>query len=298
MTTLWIIESTYLKPADEIAQVTPAHREWLDQHYRSGVFLTSGRKVDNTGGVFQITSTGSLSVAGGITGGIIESATGASLSGSFLIDVTVNGDFSLTRNANGTYTGAALNRTYLTVLPDQLSATAARFPVGGGGFVDTFFGLYNEFGHVMQESEYRMTLNPVAANPTVYAVSPISNVYVGQIVRNGTVLQAPLVNVPGGWYSRLVLTNTGSLDRDYEITVQGEDGNTIGTANLTGTVPAGKTLVIDDLKEVLTSFSGAPRATIIVTVAGPNNQIQGLYQIVNPDKGSISNHVLVRPGTN
>ena len=212
--------------------------------------------------------------------------------------ITVNGDFSLTRNANGTYTGAALNRTYLTVLPDQLSATAARFPVGGGGFVDTFFGLYNEFGHVMQESEYHLTLNPVAANPTVYAVTPISNVYAGQIVRNGTVLQAPLVNVPGGWYSRLVLTNTGSLDRDYEITVQGEDGNTIGTANLTGTVPAGKTLVIDDLKEVLTSFSGAPRATIIVTVAGPNNQIQGLYQIVNPDKGSISNHVLVRPGSN
>ncbi|MBX8466356.1 YciI family protein [Deinococcus sp. RIT780] len=49
--TLWIIESTYVKPTDEIARVTPAHREWLDQHYRSGVFLTSGRKVDNTGGV-------------------------------------------------------------------------------------------------------------------------------------------------------------------------------------------------------------------------------------------------------
>ncbi|WP_135228020.1 YciI family protein [Deinococcus fonticola] len=51
MTTLWIIESTYLKPADEIAKITPQHREWLDQHYRSGLFLTSGRKVDNTGGI-------------------------------------------------------------------------------------------------------------------------------------------------------------------------------------------------------------------------------------------------------
>ena len=51
MTTLWIIESQYLKPTDEIAEVTPQHREWLDQHYKSGVFLTSGRKVDNTGGV-------------------------------------------------------------------------------------------------------------------------------------------------------------------------------------------------------------------------------------------------------
>lgn len=49
--TLWIIESTYLKSGDELAAVTPRHREWLDQHYVSGVFLTSGRKVDGTGGV-------------------------------------------------------------------------------------------------------------------------------------------------------------------------------------------------------------------------------------------------------
>ena len=45
-------------------------------------------------------------------------------------------------------------------------------------------------------------------------------------------------------------------------------------------------------------FTGLPRATIKLTVAAPNAQIQGLYQIVNPDSGSISNHVLVRPGTN
>ena len=32
--------------------------------------------------------------------------------------------------------------------------------------------------------------------------------------------------------------------------------------------------------------------------AAPNNQIQGLYQIVNPVAGSLSNHVMVRPGTN
>ena len=49
--TLWIIESTYLKTGDELSAVTPRHRAWLDQHYVSGVFLTSGRKVDGTGGV-------------------------------------------------------------------------------------------------------------------------------------------------------------------------------------------------------------------------------------------------------
>lgn len=49
--TLWFIESTYLKSGDELAAVTPLHRAWLDQHYVSGVFITSGRKVDGTGGV-------------------------------------------------------------------------------------------------------------------------------------------------------------------------------------------------------------------------------------------------------
>lgn len=49
--TLWFIESTYLKSGDELAAITPLHRAWLDQHYTSGVFITSGRKVDGTGGV-------------------------------------------------------------------------------------------------------------------------------------------------------------------------------------------------------------------------------------------------------
>ena len=64
-------------------------------------------------------------------------------------------------------------------------------------------------------------------------------------------------------------------------------------------MPANGTIVVD-LKDVMTSFTTdmAPRGTLNVTVAGPNSQIQGLYQIVNPTSGSISNHVMVRPGTN
>jgi hypothetical protein len=117
------------------------------------------------------------------------------------------------------------------------------------------------------------------------------------ITRNGTELQAPLAQVPANYLSRMVLTNTGSQDRPYEIAVFGETGNVISTANLTGTVPAGGTKVVD-LTSVLTGFTAAPRATLNVTIAGPNGQIQGLYQIVNPDSGTISNHVMVRPGLN
>ncbi|EYB68549.1 hypothetical protein DEIPH_ctg021orf0066 [Deinococcus phoenicis] len=49
--TLWVITSRYLKPTEELAEVTPRHRAWLDQHYRSGLFLVSGRMLSGQGGV-------------------------------------------------------------------------------------------------------------------------------------------------------------------------------------------------------------------------------------------------------
>jgi len=217
--------------------------------------------------------------------------------------ITAAGDFTPTRNANGTYTGAALGRAWLNGNANLLTATSARFPVGNAAFGGLYLYLWNQLGHVMSESAYTLTLNPVAAS-AAYAPTAITNVLAGEIVRNGTELQAPLAQVPGGWLSRLVLTNTGGTDRGYEVTVQTEVGTSFaGPAaadnKLTGVIPAGKTVVIDNIsKNLLGAVTGNPRATLIVTVAGPNNQIQGLYQIVNPDKGSISNHVLVRPGTN
>jgi len=49
--TLFIVTSSYLRSKADIAAVTPRHREWLDQHYRSGLFLVSGRMVSGAGGV-------------------------------------------------------------------------------------------------------------------------------------------------------------------------------------------------------------------------------------------------------
>ena len=180
---------------------------------------------------------------------------------------------------------------------DAINATTATFDIGN---VENDGDLWFEpdFTSQIQESEFTATLNVVAnAGFTIADRGPIN---VGEIVRNGTQLQAPLAQVPGGWISRVVLTNTGSLPRDYEISVFGETGTTIATdaAEMVGQVPANGTKVIE-VPDFLTGFTGGlPRATVNVTVAGPNNQIQGLYQIVNPDSGSISNHVMVRPGTN
>lgn len=120
----------------------------------------------------------------------------------------------------------------------------------------------------------------------------------GQIVQDGVRLQAPLTQVPSGWISRMVITNTGNKDRTFFLTVYGEDGNTITQGNLTGyTVKAKSTKVIDDLNTVLQGFTGAPRAAIVATVAGPEKEIKGLYQIVNTTSMSLSNYVMVNQDT-
>ena len=213
--------------------------------------------------------------------------------------VVVAGDYALAANAAAPVYNPADARVQLNAAnPTALTAASATFAVGNTGFAAADFDLTRRAGNLIPAADYTASLKVVAAAAANYRVADITGVKFGSIVRNGTELQAPLVQVPGGWISRLVLTNTGSVDRPYTIAVQGETGNTISTGNLTGTVPAGKTVVVEDLKTVLTGFTGSPRATLNVTVAGPSKQIQGLYQIVNPDKGSISNHVLVRPGTN
>lgn len=207
----------------------------------------------------------------------------------------VAGDFSLVANAAAPlYTGAALTRAQLNgANANALTASLATYNVGNTGFVGASFDL-TENTDSIAEAEYTATLKAVAANPANYAVKDVTAKF-GAIVRNGTELQAPLAQIPDGWLSRLVLTNTSSVARPYSIKVLTEDGVTVTTGTLTGTIPANGTKVIDDLKTV---FTGNKRATLVVTVAGPNNAIQGLYQIVNPASGSVSNHVLVRPGTN
>ena len=179
---------------------------------------------------------------------------------------------------------------------DDFDDTEANFVIGSNATLDHFL-CFEAGGDPIPLSDYTVTLAPVSAAPAVYAVTNRGPLALGEITRNGAELQAPLAQVPDGYLSRMVLTNTGSQARGYVIEVLSETGNVISTDNLTGTVPASGTVVVD-LSTVLTGFTAAPRATLNVTVSGPNAQIQGLYQIVNQGTGSVSNHVMVRPGLN
>jgi len=213
--------------------------------------------------------------------------------------VIVSGDYTIAGNATApVYAGAALGRVRLNgANAAALTASEATFNVGNTPFAGASMALTRQSGPI-PAGVYTAALAAVSANPALYAVSNLADVTLGSISRNAAQLQAPLVDVPEGWISRLVLTNAGSVDRPYVIAVYGEAGNTISTANRTGTIRANSTMVIEDLKSVLTGFTRKPRATLEVTVAGPNSQIQGAYQVVDPQSGTISNHVLVRPGTN
>lgn len=156
--------------------------------------------------------------------------------------------------------------------------------------------------------DYTATLIP-STNPG-YSASNSAALPIGSIIRNGTQLQAPLVQTPNGYISRIALTNTGTTARTFTWTFRAASGGSASEANTnytgptsgTGSVPAnGSTVIslVDALGTAATNFNGTPpRGTFTVNVAAPNNQIQGLYQIVNPTAGSISNHVMVRPGTN
>ncbi|MBW8311411.1 MAG: hypothetical protein K0M64_05190 [Rhizobium sp.] len=203
------------------------------------------------------------------------------------------GDFGA---ASDVYFSTAANCSTNAQSADSFDDTEAVFTIGSNAAFNHFL-CYAAGGDPIRASEFTVALAPVSADATTYAVGGRGPLALGAITRNGTELQAPLAQVPANYLSRLVLTNTGSQDRVYEVRVFGETGNVISTANLTGTVPAGGTTVVD-LDTMLTGFTAAPRATLNVTVSAPNAQIQGLYQIVNPDSGTLSNHVMVRPGTN
>jgi uncharacterized protein YciI len=51
---MFIALLTYVQPLEMVDALIPEHVEFLDQHYASGLFVASGRKVPRTGGVILI----------------------------------------------------------------------------------------------------------------------------------------------------------------------------------------------------------------------------------------------------
>jgi uncharacterized protein YciI len=48
---MFIVELTYKAPISDVDKYLSAHREFLDDHYRKGLFLASGPQKPRTGGI-------------------------------------------------------------------------------------------------------------------------------------------------------------------------------------------------------------------------------------------------------
>ncbi|MBN8799728.1 MAG: hypothetical protein J0H45_10315, partial [Stenotrophomonas nitritireducens] len=182
----------------------------------------------------------------------------------------------------------------------NLSATEATFNVGNVGS-DRMLCLAQRTGAVIPVAKYEASLKAVSAAPTTYAVGDLGPSAAGDIDRDGTELQAPLVQVPQGWLARIALTNTGTVARSYTIRTldaanedDGSAGKKLILNTITGTLPGNGTKVIRLNDDALDLATGGRRGTVIVTVDGPKGQIEGLYQVVNPNNGLVNNHIMTK----
>lgn len=205
-------------------------------------------------------------------------------------DVVLTGDFSA---AQAVSWGAAAQDVAPTDVSAKFDFDADQLADGETGTLTYIANGADE----INESIFAATLDAVFnAN---FEGTDLNLPNVGEIERNGVELQAPLVQTTAGFVSRIALTNTGNVARSYAIRVINEAGNALAVDSTatTGTIPANGQKVID-LNSVITGFTTLPRGAVIVTVDAPDTTIQGLYQIVNPANGAISNETMVRPGTN
>ncbi|MCA0403876.1 MAG: YciI family protein [Proteobacteria bacterium] len=54
---MFIVRLSYKTPISEVDKYLQAHREFLDYHYKQGLFLLSGPTVPRTGGILVATGT-------------------------------------------------------------------------------------------------------------------------------------------------------------------------------------------------------------------------------------------------
>lgn len=243
-----------------------------------------------------------------LTGNAVPS--GAALTAATLLDVknviTVNGDFTGVKAADDTdYVPAKARVTLQTancgggaVNATAVTATSATFGNGSTSLSPAQLlaaaSLCYTAATDVEILPGTYTADVTYAPLTGFSVANSTGNAAGTIARNGTVLVAPITNQPAGWYSRLVLNNTGSADRSYTVKAVSETGNviTLSGAAASGTLTKNSSKVVD-LQSLVTAVGGLPRYSLVVTINAPTGTINGAYQIANGTTGMISNYALI-----
>lgn len=226
--------------------------------------------------------------------------------------IRVVGDFTASANANGTFTGAALSKVFLSnqgcsgtaaINANSLTSTTATFALNSAVISTAVTTAGNntlcitaEGNTAIPAATYTAQYIPVAA--TGYTVSSSTATTIGSITRNGGQLTTPWFSTASGYISRFVLTNTGSTAAAYTVAVVTESGNTATTvpAGLSGSIPAGGMVVVN-ASDIVSSFSGSSRGALTFTFQTGRANVNGVYQVTSPTGGVMST-TLVSPGTN
>lgn len=132
---------------------------------------------------------------------------------------------------------------------------------------------------VIPKGSYTATLTLAGIADAAFAPAA-QTVTVGTVAHNGTTIQVPYVTTFDDYAQRLVLVNRGGADAAYAITFTPEAGVTATAgAKATGTIPAGKTLIVP-AKEVVT-LSGATRTAATINIVAVSGNIDAATTSVN-----------------
>jgi hypothetical protein len=118
---------------------------------------------------------------------------------------------------------------------------------------------------------------------SVYGVNNDSG-DLGTISRNGTSIQVPYLTTFADYKQRLVLVNRSGKAAPYSIAFTSEAGvTTVAGSKATGSIPAGKTLVLP-VSDVVT-ITGGSRTAATITVTAQESNIDAATTIVNTNGG-------------
>lgn len=113
-------------------------------------------------------------------------------------------------------------------------------------------------------------------------------------VRSST-LVLPWFSRVNGYLSRFVLVNRSNAPAPFTVEVLPEDGNRVSGVSplklVDAVVPARGMLVLP-AEAIVAAFDKLPRAAAVLRVQAADDQVEALYNIVNPATGSISNTLL------
>ncbi len=99
-----------------------------------------------------------------------------------------------------------------------------------------------------------------------------------------------------GYVSRFVFLNSGTSAGTYSISVLPEPGNAaqVNASFASGTISPKSQLVVN-ASDLVSFFTLSPRAAAHITIDGTNPKVSGIYNLVQPSTGSITNTRLL-PG--